>query len=199
MPISPRFSVTTGTTLWLGISLFCLLSSATLALASGLYLLQIRETSGTLLGGLGSASALLLLLPALLALGSGWLLGMSGARTAWTLTFLLLGGTALYQWATFPSNPNGNLLYSPTPEELSSYALLCAIALLPLLLPKRRPRSRGWLRWLLASVFSLLCLYALLLMLQQAQMHNLPNCAFDRQSGQQLTICLHDEPHVLID
>ncbi|MBB1519690.1 hypothetical protein [Aquipseudomonas guryensis] len=185
--------------LWLGISLFCLLSSTALALASGLYLLQIRETSGTLLGGLGSASAVLLLLPALLALGSAWLLGMSGARMLWALTFLLLGAVALYRWATFPSDPSGNLLYSPTQDELSSFALFCGIALLPLLLPRRRQRSPGWLRWLLAGALALLCLCVLLLVAQQAQIHSLPYCAFDRQSGQQLSICLHDEPRILIN
>lgn len=185
--------------LWLGISLFCLLSSATLALVSGLYLLQVRETSGTLLGGLGSASAALMLLSALLVLASGWLLGMNGARLLWALIFLVLGAVALYRWATFPSDPSGNLLYSPTHDELSSFAMFCGIALLPLLLPRQRRRSPGWLRWLLAGALVPLCLCVLLLVAQQAQVHSLPNCAFDRQSGQQLSICLHDEPRILID
>lgn len=185
--------------LWLGISLFCLLSSTALALASGLYLLQIRETSGTLLGGLGSASAVFLLLPALLALGSGWLLGLSGGRLFWAMTFLWLGAVALYHWATYPDDFNGNLLYSPTQDELSGFALFCGIALLPLLLPRRRPRSPSWLRWLLAAILALLCLCGLLLVVQLANLQHLPNCAFDRQSGQQLSICLDDEPQVLID
>ncbi len=185
--------------LWLAISLFCLLSSATLALASGFYLLQIRETSGTLLGGLGDASALFLLLLALAALSSGWLLGLRGARALWALTFLLLGAVALYRWTTYPSDFGGNLLYSPTHDELSGYALICGIALLPLLLPHRRHQNPGRLRWLLAGALFLCCLYGLLQAIQQTQLRSLPNCAIDRHSGAQLSICLGDEPPVLID
>lgn len=185
--------------LWLAISLFCLLSSAGLALACGYYLLQIRETSGTLLGGLGSATALFLLLPALFALGLGWLLGLTGARWVWLLAFLLLTGMALHQWATYPDDHNGNLIFSPTRDELGTFSLIGGMTLLPLLLPCRRPRIPDRLRWLLAGTLSLLCLYGLLLVFQQIRLPNLPTCAFDKHSGQQLSICLDDEPPVLID
>ncbi|VXB94576.1 conserved membrane hypothetical protein [Pseudomonas sp. 8AS] len=188
------------TWLWHGLSLFSLLSCAGWALLGGLYTLQVQDVGGTLLGGIGGALALLALLAALAGLGLAWLLGMSGARQTWGLTFLLLGGLALKQWLGYPAEHVGYLILSPSREELSGYVLICAIALFTaVLLPRRRLATPGRLRWMLGAGLALSCLYSLLLLLGQVQSNNLPYCAFDADSGQQLTICLGDEPRVLID
>lgn len=186
--------------LWHGLSLFSLLSCAGWALVSGFHALQVQDVGGALLGGIGGALALLTLLAALSGLGLAWLFGMSGARQTWALTFLLLGGLALYQWLGYPAEHDRNLILSPSRDELSGYALICAIALLAaLLLPRRRLATPGRLRWTLGAGLALSCLYSLLLLLGQVQASNLPYCAFDADSGQQLTICLGDEPRVFID
>ncbi|MWV16763.1 hypothetical protein F3I16_12000 [Pseudomonas sp. L-22-4S-12] len=188
------------TWLWHGLSLFSLLSCAGWALVGGFYALQVQDVGGTLLGGIGGALALLTLLAALAGLGLAWLLGMSGARRTWGLTLLLLGGLALYQWLGYPAEHDGYLILSPSRDELSGYTLICAIALLAaVLLPRRRLATPGRLRWVLGAGLALSCLYSLLLLLGQIQSSNLPYCAFDADSGQQLTICLGDEPRVLID
>lgn len=207
LPSASTFAVTCGTErttprswLWYGLSLFSLLSCAGWALAGGFYALQVQDVGGTLLGGIGGALALLTLLAALVGLGLAWLFGMSGARWAWVLTFLQLGGLALYQWLDYPVEHDGNLILSPSRDALSGYALICAIALLAaLLLPRRRLATPGRLCWTLGSGLALSCLYSLLLLLGQIQSSSLPYCAFDADSGQQLSICLGDEPRVLID
>lgn len=191
---------TTRTWLWHGLSLFSLLSCAGWALLGGFQALQVQDVGGTLLGGVGGVLALLILLAALAGLGLAWLIGLSGARWVWALTFLLLGGLALDQWLGYPDEHDGYLIFSPSRNELSGYALICAIALFAaLLLPRRQPASPGWLRWMLSAGLALSCLYSLLLLLGQIQSSTLPYCAFDADSGQQLTICLGDEPRVLID
>lgn len=190
----------THTWLWHGLSLFNLLSCAGWALVGGFHTLQVQDVGGTLLGGIGGALALLTLLAALAGLGLAWLPDMSGARRTWVLTFLLLGGLALYQWLGYPAEHDGNLILSPSRDELSGYALICAITLLAALLcPRRRIATPGRLRWTLGAGLALSRLYSLLLLLDQVQSSNLPHCAFDADSGQQLTICLDDEPRVLID
>ncbi|MWV12635.1 hypothetical protein F3I62_11070 [Pseudomonas sp. R-28-1W-6] len=135
---------------WHGLSLFSLLSCAGWALASGSHALQVQDVGGTLLGGIGDALALMTLLAALAGLGLAWLPDMSGARRTWVLTFLLLGGLALYQWLGYPAEHDGNLILSPSRDELSGYALICAIALLAALpCPRRRLATPGRLRWTL--------------------------------------------------
>lgn len=188
------------TWLWYGNSLLCLLSCMGLALVSGLYAMPVQDVGGTLLGGIGRALPLLSLLVALTGIGLAWLIGMSGARWILAITALLLGGLAAYQWLGYPNDHDGNLIYSPTREELSGYVLLCTTALLcTLLLPQRHRSKPGWLRWTLGAALTFVSLCSLLPMLYQIQQSNLPNCAFDADSGQQLSICLGDEPRVLID
>ena len=186
--------------LWHGLSLFCLSSAAALSLGGGLQALQVHEVSGTLLGGMGTLLGLSLLLPALLALSLAGLLGLSGARWMNALVFLLLGGGALYQWLLYPDAHNGNLIFSPSRQELAGMAGLCLLALMIALLVPARPRpTPGLLRWLLAGSLALTCLAGLLLAFATLRQSSLPNCAFDAHSGQQLSICLGDEPQVLID
>src|SRR5690606_17799969 len=137
-------------------------------------------------------------LPASAALLLTWALGLTGARRVCGLAFLMLSGYGLLQWWHYPDERQGQLIFSPQRHELLAFALACAaVTLASQLLPRAQPRTAGPLRWTLAVSLGLLCAWSLALATVAFLRADLPSCAFDAESGQQLSLCLGDEQRVL--
>ncbi|QQZ44076.1 hypothetical protein IF690_11265 [Pseudomonas sp. SK3(2021)] len=173
-----------------------------------LQLIVPRDVSGTLFGGaMGFQLYLGIWLLCALGLGIALLTRMPGARLAWIvagLVPLLLGA---WWRINYPDDADGNLIFSPQAWELDyAMAIGCVLVCSGLygyrhgrLKPRPvatgadvlLPRTVGAL--ILASLF---ILPPLSFIKQQA----LPNCAFNK-AGQQLTVCLGDEPseRVMVD
>ncbi|AZD98080.1 MULTISPECIES: hypothetical protein [Pseudomonas] len=173
-----------------------------------LQLIVPRDVSGTLFGGaMGFQLYLGIWLLCALGLGLALLTRMPGARLAWIvagLVPLLLGA---WWRINYPDDADGNLIFSPQAWELDyAMAIGCGLVFSGLYWYRRGrlkprpvatsadvllPRTVGAL--ILAGVF---LLPPLNFIKQQA----LPNCAFNK-AGQQLTVCLGDDPNeqVIVD
>ncbi|WP_347905377.1 hypothetical protein [Pseudomonas purpurea] len=119
-------------------------------------------------------------------------LRLPGYRLAWIAAgvFPVVMGTWWY--FNYPDNALGNLLLSPTPEDISRDILLGALLLLSVIfIPKRKKPPSGvrlivQLKTVVAGVFIALFLG---LPLYLALREPLPDCAHDKD-GRQLTMCI---------
>lgn len=168
-------------------SLTSLSTAAGLAMLGGTLLLPVRDTSGTLLGGMGGEYGLYLLLLAWTQLALAWLAGLRLARPAGLAIGCAMAMAAITQWLLYPDDRHGELLLSPNRDELWSLGVTSLLLVSPLLL--RAPRLPKPLRAVLAVTLALLCCFSLYLLMSLLDTRPEPSGCLDHRQ-QQVRLCI---------
>lgn len=143
-------------------SLISLSMAASLIMLGGTLLLPVRDNGGTLLGGMGGEYGLYLLLLAWAQLTVAWLAGLRFVRPAGLGMGFSMTMVTVAQWLMYPDNRHGELLLSPSRDELWSLGMASLLLTSPLLL--RAPRLPNPLRAGLLTTLVLFCSLAFYLL-----------------------------------
>ena len=169
-------------------SLIYLSTAAGLAMLGGTLLLPVRDNGGTLLGGMGGEYGLYLLLLAWTLLALAWLAGLRFVRPAGLGMGCAMAMAAIAQWLLYPDDRHGQLLLSPSRDELWSLGGVASLLLTsPLLL--RAPPLPNVLRAGLLTTLVLLCGLALYLLTLFLVTQSAPRECLDQQQ-RQVRLCI---------
>jgi hypothetical protein len=168
-------------------SLICLSTAAGLAMLGGALLLPVRDNGGTLLGGMGGEYGLYLLLLAWTLLALAWLAGLRFVRPAGLSMGCAMAMAAIVQWLLYPDDRHGQLLLSPSRDELWSLGVASLLLTSPLLL--RAPPLPNPLRAGLLIALVLLCSLSLYLLTLFLDTQSAPSECLDQQQ-RQVRLCI---------
>lgn len=169
------------------VSLVSLLAAAGLAALGSAMFLPVRDNGGTLLGGMGGEYGLYLLLLAWVQLALTWLVGLRFVRLAGLGIGCAVAMAAIAQWLLYPDGGSGDLLLSPSREELWSLGAASLLLTSPLLL--RAPALPNPLRGVLIFALVLLCSLSLHLLTLFIGNGPGPSECLDNQR-QQVSLCI---------
>lgn len=169
------------------VSLASLLAAAGLAALGSAMFLPVRDTGGTLLGGMGGGYGLFLLLLAWVQLALNWLAGLPFVRLAGPGIGCAVAMAAIAQRLLYPDDGSGELLLSPSRDELWSLGAVSLLLVSPLLL--RAPALPNPLRGLFAGALVLLCGISLYLLTLFLGTWSVPSECLDNQR-QQVSLCI---------
>lgn len=164
-----------------------LLSAAGLAALGSAMFLPVRNNGGTLLGGLGGEYGLYLLLLAWVQLALTWLVGLRFVRLAGLGIGCAVAMAAIAQWLLYPDDGSGELLLSPSRDELWRLGAASLLLTSPLLL--RAPALPNPLRGVLAFTLVLLCSLSLHLLNQFLGTGPGPSECLDNED-RQVSLCI---------
>ena len=169
------------------VSIVSLLAAAGLATLGSAMFLPVRDNGGTLLGGLGGEYGLYLLLLAWVQLALTWLIGLRFVRLAGPAIGCAVAMVAIAQWLLYPDDGSGELLLSPSRDELWSLGAASLLLTSPLLL--RPPALPSPLRGVLAFALALFCCLSLHLLTLFFGAGPGPSECLDNQ-GRQVSLCI---------